>query len=126
MAGLESELKKWGLNIEIGEKGLNLSGGQRARATLARALLHSGELLILDDALSSIDAETEALILKELAKETRTLLSITHRVTALHKMDQIFVLHQGSLIEQGTMSQLLKKKTLFKTFYDLQQMENQL
>ncbi|MDQ7086538.1 MAG: ATP-binding cassette domain-containing protein [Acidobacteriota bacterium] len=98
-----------GLDTLIGERGVTLSGGQRQRVTLARALLGRPRMLILDDSLSAVDADTEARILEKLAEmmEGRTTFFITHRLAAATTMDRILVMDRGRIVEDGTHRELL-------------------
>lgn len=126
-AGLEAELKEWDLHTPLGEKGLNLSGGQRARVALARGLAQrQRKLLILDDVLSNIDSQTEELILKHITSLKDTLLMVTHRYSALTTFDQILVLRAGKIIEQGTHADLIRTNSYYNELYELQQMEESL
>ena len=98
-----------GLETRLGERGINLSGGQKQRATLARALYRDARILILDDALSAVDSETETAILERLEEYMagRTSIIISHRVSAVRNADLIFVLEDGELVEQGRHAELL-------------------
>jgi ATP-binding cassette subfamily B multidrug efflux pump len=104
-----------GLETMIGERGVTLSGGQKQRLTLARAVLLDPQVLILDDALSSVDAATEQHILDALdaLMRGRTTLMITHRLHALERFDLIVVLDQGQIVEQGTQRELLARGGLY-------------
>ncbi len=104
-----------GLDTLIGERGVTLSGGQRQRACLARAILKNPQLLILDDALSAVDSETEARILAGLKSvmEGRTTLFISHRMTTLAEMDLLLVFDRGRLVEQGTHGELLARDGIY-------------
>lgn len=97
-----------GYDTPLGERGINLSGGQKQRATLARALARRPGILILDDALSAVDTQTEARILEDLgtALEGRTAFIISHRVTAVMNADLILVLEEGRVVERGTHAEL--------------------
>lgn len=99
-----------GLATVVGERGYTLSGGQRQRATLARAIAASPSILILDDSLSSLDADTERAVLDGLNRELgdRTLLLITHRVSTLRLVDRIVVLERGRVVEDGTHDELVR------------------
>ncbi len=98
-----------GLDTRLGERGINLSGGQKQRATLARALYMDAAILILDDALSAVDAETETAILEGLASYMagRTSIIVSHRVSAVRDADLILVLDEGKIVERGGHSELL-------------------
>lgn len=109
-------------NTYIGEKGLKLSGGQKQRISLARAFLKNPPILILDEATSSLDAESEAIIQKALEKLTigRTVLVIAHRLSTIRNANQIIVLTNQGIVEQGTHSQLIAQKTLYNKLYQAQ------
>lgn len=104
-----------GLDSVVGERGVTLSGGQRQRATIARALAKEPKILVFDDCLSAVDAETEAAILKDLAAELRgrTTLLVSHRVAALSLADLVVVLEDGRVVEQGKPAELLARKGPF-------------
>jgi ABC-type multidrug transport system fused ATPase/permease subunit len=98
-----------GLETLVGERGVKLSGGQRQRVAIARAILKDPAILILDEATSSLDAESESLVqeaLDELMKG-RTTLIIAHRLATIRKVDRIYVLSEGKIVEQGSHSELL-------------------
>jgi ATP-binding cassette, subfamily B, bacterial len=106
----------------VGEKGVKLSGGQKQRIALARALLTDPQLLILDEATSSLDSESENLIqiaLKEIFKH-RTTIVIAHRLSTILDADNIIVIEHGKVIEQGTHEELLKKRGRFAAMYNKQ------
>jgi len=111
IARLDDQIRTFpgGYSTRLGERGVNLSGGQRQRATLARALARDPDLLILDDALSAVDAQTEAQILRALreARRGRTTFVVSHRMTAVMEADRILVLDQGKLVETGRHEELL-------------------
>ena len=97
-----------GLDTKVGERGIKLSGGQRQRVAIARAILKDPAILILDEATSSLDAESEALVqeaLDELMKN-RTTIIIAHRLSTIRKVDRIYVLKEGEIVEEGTHEQL--------------------
>jgi ATP-binding cassette subfamily B multidrug efflux pump len=109
-----------GLETVVGERGITLSGGQRQRVTIARAVARDPRILILDDALSSVDAETERLILDRLRAHFRgrTMLVSTHRLTSTERADRILVLDRGRLVEHGTPSELLDRRGLYTHLWD--------
>lgn len=111
-----------GLDTRLGERGINLSGGQKQRATLARAIYQDAPLLILDDALSSVDSATETAILRELREymHGRTAILISHRVSAVRDADVIFVLEEGQLVEEGRHEELLAINGVYKRLLERQ------
>ena len=123
-AGLERDLDRMpeGLATIVGERGITLSGGQRQRVALARALAAAPRLLVLDDSLSSVDAETERTILKHLraVMHGRTAVLISHRVAAIKDADQIIVLDEGKIVARGTHEQLLAQGGLYSDLYRTQ------
>ncbi|HTR54340.1 MAG TPA: ABC transporter ATP-binding protein [Kofleriaceae bacterium] len=123
-AGLERDLAAMpeGLATVVGERGITLSGGQRQRVALARALSAAPRLLVLDDSLSSVDADTEKLILGHLrgVMTGRTAVLISHRVAAIKDADQILVLDQGKLVERGTHAQLIAASGVYAELYRTQ------
>jgi ATP-binding cassette subfamily B protein len=129
-AGLAKDLPALprGLETVIGERGFTLSGGQRQRATIARALLADSPVLVLDDSLSSVDADTEALILAglERAARGRTLILVTHRPSTLAAVDRILVLDRGSLVEEGTHAELLRRNGTYAALFRRHEMEARL
>ena len=117
-----------GWDTMLGERGVTLSGGQQQRLTLARALLMDPPLLILDDALSAVDTDTEAEILKNLnnRQKGRTTLFVTHRLAAAEKAEMILVLDKGKLIEAGSHSELMKLGGAYKAMYSRQRIAEEL
>ena len=107
IVGLQS-----GYDTLVGERGVKLSGGQRQRIAIARAILKDAPILVLDEATSSLDSESEALIQDALWKlmEGRTAIVVAHRLSTIQHMDRIVVLERGEIIEQGSHQQLLKRK----------------
>ena len=123
-AGLVHDLSAMpdGLATIVGERGITLSGGQRQRVALARALAAAPRLLVLDDSLSSVDAQTERTILKNLREvmHGRTAVLISHRVAAIKDADQIVVLDQGRVVARGTHEELLAQGGLYSELYRTQ------
>ena len=117
-----------GYNTMVGERGITLSGGQKQRTAIARALLRSPRILILDDALSSVDTHTEDKILNHLREimRGRTTIFISHRVSTVRNADSIAVLHQGRIVEQGTHEQLISRNGYYTDLYNKQLLEEEL
>ncbi len=111
-----------GLDSEVGERGATLSVGQRQLLSFARALAFAPEVLLLDEATSSVDTDTERLIQDALhvLMAGRTTIAIAHRLSTVQDMDQILVFHKGELREAGTHQQLLARRGLYHTLYQLQ------
>lgn len=114
-----------GYEAMVGERGIKLSGGQRQRIAIARAILKNAPILILDEATSSLDTETEQLIQASLNRlledSTTTVIAIAHRLSTIKHMDRIIVLEHGKIVEQGTHEELLKNQELYKRLWHLQQ-----
>jgi ATP-binding cassette, subfamily B, multidrug efflux pump len=117
-----------GFETMVGERGLTLSGGQKQRSSLARALVINPRILILDDALASVDTYTEERILDELRRRTegRTTILISHRVSTVRNADRIAVLANGRIEELGTHEELLTKEGYYFSLYEKQKMEEEL
>jgi ATP-binding cassette subfamily B protein len=111
-----------GYDTWVGERGVTLSGGQRQRLAIARTILLSPPILILDDSTSSVDMATEHMIQKafEEVVKGRTTFVIAHRLSTIRKADQILVLDQGGIMERGTHQELLSRKGYYRRIYDLQ------
>ena len=112
----------------VGERGITLSGGQKQRIAISRALLVNPRILILDDALSSVDTDTEEKILQGLAGEftNRTVILISHRISTVKMADQILVLEKGEIVERGTHDELLKTEGHYATLYERQLLKKEL
>lgn len=116
-----------GYNTLVGERGITLSGGQRQRTALGRALLVSAPLLVLDDALASVDNNTAAAILRSVREqEGRTILMISHQLSAAAACDRILVMEDGRLVQQGTHQQLLLQGGTYRRLWERQQAEQEL
>ena len=111
-----------GLNTLIGERGVKLSGGQRQRLAIARAILANPKIIILDEATSSLDTESEALIQKSLSEliKDRTTIVIAHRLSTIRKADQILVIEAGNIVERGTHDELITKGGRYYDLYTYQ------
>ena len=112
----------------VGERGITLSGGQKQRTAIARALLRDPHILVLDDALSSVDTHTEEKILSRLREimQGRTTIFISHRVSTVRNADRIAVLHGGSIVELGTHEELIARSGYYTDLYNKQLLEEEL
>ncbi len=117
-----------GMDTVIGERGVTLSGGQKQRVAIARALLLDPPILLLDDCFSSVDTDTEALILAELEPlvESKTAILVSHRISTVKRADRIYVLEGGRVVEEGTHAHLLSLGGLYNSIYLKQQLESQI
>ena len=126
-AGLISEIEKFNDSFEtkIGERGVTLSGGQKQRISIARALVRKPQLLIFDDCLSAVDAETSKRIQENLHKKenAKIAIHISHKISNLSDCDRIIVLEDGSITEEGSHNALLKKKGFYYEIFKKQQLE---
>ncbi|MBA7548036.1 putative multidrug resistance ABC transporter ATP-binding/permease protein YheI [subsurface metagenome] len=109
----------------VGEKGVTLSGGQKQRLCIARAIIRRPQILILDDALSSVDTNTEKEIIRNLGSYSKgiTTIVISHRISSFIKADNIFVLDKGRIENSGTHRELIKKSDIYKSIYKIQKLE---
>ncbi len=111
-----------GYDTKVGEQGVTLSGGQKQRVAIARTIINKSKVLIFDDSLSAVDSETDKSIreaLKERKKEVTTFI-ISHRISTLSEADKIIVLNNGKIEAIGTHEELIEKKGLYKTIYDIE------
>ncbi len=130
MSGLQPDMERFpqGLDTLVGERGVSLSGGQKQRLALARALLRKPEILILDDAFSSLDVETEEWIVSQINQKIRgiTTLIATHRVTGVKEAGQILVLDQGTVVELGTHAELMQNQGFYSRLYKEQMLTREM
>jgi len=130
IAGLSEDIREFpeGFDTMVGERGITLSGGQKQRTAIARAVLRQPRILILDDALSSVDTYTEEKILSQLrgVMRERTSLIVSHRISTVREADLICVLDEGEVIERGTHDELLKFGGEYAALYERQLLEEEL
>jgi ATP-binding cassette, subfamily B, multidrug efflux pump len=112
----------------VGERGITLSGGQKQRTAIARALIRNPRILVLDDALSSVDTQTEDKILNHLREvmQGRTTIFISHRVSTVRNADRIAVLHRGRIVELGSHEELIARNGYYSDLYNKQLLEEEL
>lgn len=117
-----------GFATMLGERGINLSGGQKQRATISRAVIREPSILLLDDALSSVDTHTEEEILSRLRKtmHDRTTIIVSHRISTIYDADEIIVLKDGQIAQQGTHDQLVVQPGAYVELFKKQQLESEL
>ena len=127
IAGILDEIESFpdGLDTLVGERGVTLSGGQKQRVAIARALLHAPAIVVLDDALSSVDTATEERIQQALkgALENRTSIIVSHRISSIKHADETIVLDDGRILERGTHEELVAKGGLYANIYERQLLE---
>ena len=111
-----------GYDTNIGDRGGRLSGGQRQRVSIARAILKNPPILILDEATSALDTESERLVQEALEKlmKTRTTVAIAHRLSTIKNADEIYVIHEGRIVEHGTHDELLRQNGYYKKLHEMQ------
>lgn len=117
-----------GLETIIGERGVSLSGGQKQRTSMARAVARDPEILILDDAMSSVDTQTQSEILYRIKQvmRNRTSIIISQRVSTIKDADQIVVLQDGRIVEQGSHTELLNKDGIYSRMYRRELLQQEL
>ena len=130
LAAVDGDIARFpdGYDTLVGERGITLSGGQRQRVAIARALVRDSDLLIMDDALSSVDSDTETAILTNLRalRSSRTIVIVSHRVSALQLADRIAVMDGGTVVEAGSHKRLLRARGRYARLAELQQLEEAL
>jgi ATP-binding cassette subfamily B protein len=129
LSALDEEIAAFpdGYETLLGERGITLSGGQKQRLCLARALLKPSSVLILDDTLSAVDADTERRILggMDQAGRGRTLVVVSHRMSAVRDLDRILVLREGRVVQEGRHDELMAREGYYRDMVELQEMERE-
>jgi ATP-binding cassette subfamily B protein len=129
-AGIAADIEEFPDKYDtlVGERGITLSGGQKQRTAIARAIIRNPRILVLDDALSSVDTYTEERILNHLREvmRGRTTILISHRVSTVRNADRIAVLHHGEVVEYGTHDELIRRDGYYTDLYNKQLLEEEL
>lgn len=129
-ASIAAEIESFpeGYKTMVGERGITLSGGQKQRTAIARAIIRNPRILVLDDALASVDTQTEDRILNHLREimQGRTTIFISHRVSTVRNADRIAVLHDGEIVEYGTHDELIERNGYYTELYNKQLLEEEL
>ena len=116
-----------GFKTLVGERGITLSGGQRQRTALSRALLVDSKIIVLDDALASVDNKTASAILQTIKNQyNKTVLMISHQLSAAAACDRILVMNEGKIVQEGTHQFLIKKDGLYKSMWEREKAKEQL